>query len=276
MNHEIDKKLEDLRRYIASFDGIAVAFSGGVDSTFLLKVCHDVLGDRCIAITAQSESFPAREMEEAIAFCETENIRQILFRSGETELEQYVSNPKDRCYHCKHLLFSKMKQLAAEQGISVVAEGSNMDDLGDYRPGLRAIEELQVISPLRKAHLYKSEIRTLSKEMGLPTWGKQSFACLASRFVYGERITPEKLRMVGHAEEVLCEMGLAQYRVRIHGNMARIEVLPSDFECILREENKEKIIREFRKAGFTYVTMDLMGYRTGSMNEVLPDNVKHA
>ena len=126
-----------------------------------------------------------------------------------------------------------------------------------------------MISPLRKAHLYKSEIRTLSKEMGLPTWGKQSFACLASRFVYGERITPEKLRMVGHAEEVLCEMGLAQYRVRIHGNMARIEVLPSDFECILREENREKIIREFRKAGFTYVTMDLMGYRTGSMNEVL-------
>ena len=273
---EIDKKLEDLRRYIASFDGIAVAFSGGVDSTFLLKVCHDVLGDRCIAITAQSESFPAREMEEAIAFCEKENIRQILFRSGETELEQYVSNPKDRCYHCKHLLFSKMKQLATEQGISVVAEGSNMDDLGDYRPGLRAIEELQVISPLRKAHLYKSEIGTLSIEMGLPTWGKQSFACLASRFVYGERITPEKLRMVGHAEEVLCEMGLAQYRVRIHGNMARIEVLPSDFECILREENREKIIREFRKAGFTYVTMDLMGYRTGSMNEVLPDNVKHA
>ena len=266
---EIDKKLEDLRRYIASFDGIAVAFSGGVDSTFLIKVCHDVLGDRCIALTARSESFPESETEEAIAFCEKENIRQILFKSGETELEQYVSNPKDRCYHCKHLLFSKMKQLATEQGISVVAEGSNMDDLGDYRPGLRAIEELQVISPLRKAHLYKAEIRTLSKEMGLPTWGKQSFACLASRFVYGERITPEKLRMVGHAEEVLCEMGLAQYRVRIHGNMARIEVLPSDFECILREENRERIIREFRKAGFTYVTMDLMGYRTGSMNEVL-------
>ena len=269
MMREIDQKLEDLQRYIASFDGIAVAFSGGVDSTFLLKVCHDVLGDRCIAITAQSESFPAREMEEATAFCEKESIRQILFRSGETELEQYVSNPKDRCYHCKHLLFSKMQQIASEQGITAVAEGSNMDDLGDYRPGLRAIAELQVISPLREAQLYKSEIRELSKEMGLPTWSKQSFACLASRFVYGERITPEKLRMVGNAEEVLCDMGLAQYRVRIHGSMARIEVLPFDFECILREENRERIIREFRKAGFTYVTMDLMGYRTGSMNEVL-------
>ena len=269
MTREIDQKLEELKRYIASFDGIAVAFSGGVDSTFLLKVCHDVLGDRCIAITAQSESFPAREMDEAAAFCEKENIRQVLFRSGETELEQYVSNPKDRCYHCKHLLFSKMKQIASKQGVTAVAEGSNMDDLGDYRPGLRAIEELEVISPLREARLYKSEIRALSKEMGLPTWSKQSFACLASRFVYGERITPEKLRMVGHAEEVLCDMGLAQYRVRIHGSMARIEVLPSDFECILREENRERIIREFRKTGFTYVTMDLMGYRTGSMNEVL-------
>ena len=269
MIREIDRKLEDLKRYIASFDGIAVAFSGGVDSTFLLKVCHDVLGDRCIAITAQSESFPVREMEEAVAFCEKENIRQILFRPDETELEQYVSNPKDRCYYCKHLLFSKMKQIASEQGITAVAEGSNMDDLGDYRPGLRAIAELQVISPLREAQLYKSEIRELSKEMDLPTWSKQSFACLASRFVYGERITPEKLRMVGHAEEVLYELGLAQYRVRIHGSMARIEVLPADFECILREENREKIIREFRKAGFTYVTMDLMGYRTGSMNEVL-------
>ena len=158
MNNEIYKKLEDLKCYIASFEGIAVAFSGGVDSTFLLKVCHDVLGDRCIALTARSESFPEREMEEAIAFCEKENIRQILFRSGETELEQYASNPKDRCYHCKHLLFSKMKQLACEMGISAVAEGSNMDDLGDYRPGLRAIEELEVISPLREARLYKFEI----------------------------------------------------------------------------------------------------------------------
>ena len=172
MVRDIDQKLEDLKRYIDSFDGIAVAFSGGVDSTFLVKVCHDVLGDRCIAITAQSESFPEREMKEATAFCEKENIRQILFRSGETELEQYVSNPKDRCYHCKHLLFSKMKQIASEQGITAVAEGSNMDDLGDYRPGLRAIAELRVISPLREAQLYKSEIRELSKEMDLPTWSK--------------------------------------------------------------------------------------------------------
>lgn len=269
MEKELHEKLSNLKTILTAYGGIAVAFSGGVDSTFLLKVAHDVLGSRCVAITAGSASFPERETREARQFCEKENIRQLFFKSEEIQLEEYASNPKDRCYHCKHLLFSRMKEIAAAQGIEVVCEGSNMDDLGDYRPGLRAIEELHVRSPLREAHLYKSEIRQLSKEMGLPTWGKQSFACLASRFVYGERITPEKLHMVERAEETLRDMGLVQYRVRIHGNMARIEVFPSDFERIIDRENRERILREFRAAGFAYVAMDLQGYRTGSMNEVL-------
>lgn len=269
MTNTMYDKLNTLKSNLSVSDGLAVAFSGGVDSTFLLKVAHDVLGDRCVALTAKSAGFPERELQEAVDFCKKENIRQILFDSEELQLEEYVNNTKDRCYFCKRLIFSKMKELAAEQGISTIAEGSNMDDLGDYRPGLRAIAELCVMSPLREAGFYKSEIRALSKEMGLPTWGKQSLACLASRFVYGERITPERLHMVERAEEVLRDLGLTQYRVRIHGNMARIEVAPSNFACILSEENRGRILREFKAAGFTYVTMDLQGYRTGSMNEVL-------
>ena len=166
-------------------------------------------------------------------------------------------------------LFTKMLRAATDAGFAHLVEGSNMDDLGDYRPGLQAIKELAVLSPLRESDLYKAEIRALSKEMGLETWNKPSFACLASRFAYGERITPEKLHMVEQAEEVLRDIGLTQYRVRLHGNMARIEVLPKDFDCILQEENRQRILREFKAAGFTYITMDLQGYRTGSMNEVL-------
>ncbi|MCR4901874.1 MAG: ATP-dependent sacrificial sulfur transferase LarE, partial [Butyrivibrio sp.] len=247
----------------------AVAFSSGVDSTFLLKVAHDTLGEKCIAITGKSESFPSKERQEAEAFCQREGIKQIEFSSGEIYEESYAANPKNRCYICKHILFSRMLELARENGIENVAEGSNMDDLGDYRPGLQAIKELNILSPLRKVELTKAEIREYSKEMGLPTWSKPSFACLASRFVYGERITADKLKMVEQAELLLADIGLKQYRVRIHDKMARIEVYPDDIELLVKKEIRDRIVTSFKEYGFSYVTLDLQGYRTGSMNETI-------
>ncbi len=264
----IHEKLEDLRSYLHSLESVAVAFSSGVDSTFLLKVAHDTLGDKAIAITATSCSFPKREADEAADFCKANGIRQIIVKSEELEIPEFRHNPKNRCYLCKKELFSKIILLAKENGIAEVCEGSNMDDNGDYRPGLQAVAELGVKSPLRHCNLYKSEIRELSKEMNLPTWQKQSFACLSSRFVYGEEINEKKLKMVDKAEQFLLEKGFKQLRVRIHGeNLARIEVLPDEMEKLLLLHSE--IVENLKKIGFAYITMDLQGYRTGSMNEVI-------
>ena len=260
-------KLERLKTYLASLESVAVAFSSGVDSTFLLKVAHDVLGERAIAVTARSCSFPKRELEEAKAFCAAEGIRQIIIESDELSIEGYAENPVNRCYLCKHGLFEKVIAAARENGMKYVAEGSNMDDLGDYRPGLQAVSELAVKSPLREARLTKAEIRAYSAQLGLPTAEKPSFACLASRFPYGERITEEKLSMVDRAEQILIDLGFRQMRVRIHGTIARIEVEPGDFEKLLA--HREQITSSLKSYGFSYVTMDLQGYRTGSMNETL-------
>ena len=260
-------KYENLKEYLRSLGSVAVAFSSGVDSTFLLKTAHDVLGDKCLAITAMSCSFPKRELEEAKAFCEKEGIRHITVESEELEIEGFCQNPTNRCYICKKELFEKIWEIARKEGLNAVAEGSNMDDNGDYRPGLQAVAELQVKSPLRRVGLTKQEIRDYSHQLGLPTWDKQSFACLSSRFVYGEEITAQKLGMVDKAEQLLLDLGFHQLRVRIHGTIARIEVLPAEFEKLL--QNREQIVAEFKKYGFTYVTMDLQGYRMGSMNETL-------
>jgi uncharacterized protein len=264
-----DKKLDNLKTFLKDLGSVAIAFSSGVDSTFLLKVAHEVLGGRVIAVTARSCSFPARELEEAKAFCREEGIRHFICDSEELEIEGFSQNPPNRCYLCKRELFEKILAIAKEQGVEYVAEGSNMDDNDDYRPGLIAVKELNIKSPLREAELYKNEIRELSKKLGLPTWEKQSFACLSSRFVYGETITEEKLRMVDRAEQLLLDMGFHQIRVRIHDRLARIEVMPEEFEKLIEKETRQEIVSKFKSYGFLYVSMDLAGYRMGSMNDTL-------
>lgn len=242
-------KLDALKKYFVDLQNVVIAFSGGVDSTFLLKVAHDVLGDNVLAVTARSASFPLRELNEAKVFCQSEGIRHIVVDSEELDIDGFSHNPMNRCYLCKHELFEKMLVIAAQNNIQYVAEGSNLDDEGDYRPGLQAVAELHIKSPLREVGFTKQEIRECSRQLGLRTWNKQSFACLSSRFPYGEEITEKKLGMVDRAEQLLLDLGFHQLRVRIHGEMARIEVLPDEFEKLLIY--RERIVRAFRGMAFS-------------------------
>ena len=265
-------KLERLRERLRVIGGAVVAFSSGVDSTFLLRVAHEELGDRVVAATARSHSFPNRELDEATAFCRAEGVRHVVIDSEELDIPGFAENPPDRCYHCKKELFSKLLAFARDNGLAAVLEGSNIDDDGDYRPGRRAIRELGIVSPLHEAGLTKTEIRALSRKMGLPTSDKPSFACLASRFPYGERITVRGLERVEKAEQWLLDAGwgLTQLRVRSHGDLARIEVPPADVPRLAARA--AEIAAAFNDLGFAYVALDLLGYRTGSMNEILPGN----
>lgn len=265
------EKLMRLKSILESYGSVAIAFSGGVDSTFLLAVASNFMKESTMAITAASQVFPQREHDEAETFCRENNILQKVLHFDELSVEGFSENPKNRCYICKRALFGKIKELAFENGMQEVAEASNLDDNGDYRPGLTAVKELGIKSPLREAGFTKAEIRKLSKLMGLCTWDKPSFACLASRFPYGEIITQEKLSMVERAEQLLLDMGFRQMRVRIHGSLARIEVLEEDFAQIMQPDTRRLIYEQFRSFGFSYISVDLLGYRTGSMNEGLSE-----
>lgn len=265
------KKYDELKKYLQSLGSAAIAFSGGVDSTFLLFAAHEALGENTAAVTVASRSFPARETEEAARFCTAHGIRSITVRSDELSIDGIRSNPKNRCYLCKKEIFRQIKKAAADAGMQEVTEGSNLDDNGDYRPGLAAVAELGVKSPLRHIGFTKAEIRELSHYLCLPTWNKPSYACLMSRFPYGEEITEEKLAMVDTAEQLLLDIGFSQMRVRIHGTIARIELLPTEFERMMQDDIRLKVYAALKEAGFSYVTLDLLGYRTGSMNETLTD-----
>ena len=247
-----------------------VAFSGGVDSSLLLRVAFDTLGPKnVLAVTALSPLYPERELATAKKVAEGMGVRHLLIESNEVEIEGFCANPPNRCYYCKRELFGKLLDLAKGEGIFFVVEGSTLDDERDHRPGRQAVNELGVRSPLQEALLAKEDVRELSKMLGLPTWDKPSFACLASRFPYGGEITPEGLRRVDEAERFLIAMGFKQVRVRHYDNLARIEVLKDELKRLMDQDVREKVVAQLKKIGYTYVTLDLEGFRSGSMNEVL-------
>ncbi len=269
LSKELQEKLNTLKEYIKNLGSLAVGFSSGVDSTFLLTVAHEVLGDKAIAVTTIFAAIPEHEQKEAKEFCKERGIRHFICEVDPFKIEEFRKNVPDRCYFCKRNIFTEIKKIADENGIEYLAEGSNMDDLGDYRPGLRAVEELGIKSPLRAANLYKSDIREISKVMGLPTWSKPAYACLASRFVYGEEITEEKLHMIESAEQFLIELGFYEERVRMHGNIARIEVPAKDITRLASDDIREAVYKRFKEIGFLYVTLDMHGYKLGSMNATI-------
>ncbi len=267
----LNEKYRQLQLQLHSYGSVAVAFSGGVDSTFLLKVACDTLGaDQVLALTATSPTYPAFEFEQSQLLAEQIGVKQLAFESNELEIPGFAENPPRRCYHCKHELFSLFLHQAKKLGYRQVLDGSNLDDLGDYRPGRDAVTELKIASPLLDAQLGKAEIRLLSKQLGLPTWDKQPFACLSSRFPYGTQITAERLKRIDRCENWLRLQGFGNYRVRFHEQIARIEVATDDLDRLLDKSLRQQLVAEFKAAGFTYVTLDLQGYRTGSMNETLP------
>ncbi len=272
---QLDSKFEKLKDLLSKLDSVVVAFSGGVDSTFLLQVARDVLGaKRVIALTATSPTYPSYEFNESVRLAKELGVQQIVVDSNELLIPGFADNPPLRCYHCKKELFEICINKAKELGYAEVLDGSNLDDLDDYRPGRQAATELQIRSPLLEAGLTKEDIRALSRRSGLSTAEKQPFACLASRFPYGTRITAERLQQIDHCETFMRENDFHTFRVRYHGETARIEVTLDELSRIIDDKVRVQLLAEFKAAGFTYVALDLQGYRTGSMNEgaALEDN----
>ena len=271
---EWNEKYRSLCDNLRAFGKLAAAFSGGVDSTLLLRAAADALGaENVLAVNAVAVNFPAWESDEAAGYCRALGVRRVTVQFHPLEVPGFRDNPPERCYLCKRALFAALIRAAGEQGFQTLAEGSNLDDLSDFRPGLTAIAELGVRSPLRDAGLSKQDVRALSHALGLPTWRKPSNACLATRFPYGEQITEEKLRTVDRAEEFLRARGFSQVRVRVHGSVARIEVPPQEIEKFLDEGVRLRVTEACRRFGFTHVSLDLTGYQTGSMNADLPREV---
>ncbi|UCG66523.1 MAG: ATP-dependent sacrificial sulfur transferase LarE [Deltaproteobacteria bacterium] len=269
-----NKKFQNLKKILSEMDSVLVAYSGGVDSTLVLRVAKEVLGSRVLAITAESSVYPSEEVEQAKALAENLGVKHKIIETQELSNPKFFNNPKDRCYWCKRELFGELASIAGENDLKYVLDGTNFDDLNDFRPGMEAAHEFGVRSPLREAMLTKEDIRSLSKRLGLSIWSKPSFACLASRFPYGMMITQESLLKVDKAERFLRELGLSQVRVRHHDTIARIEVLKNEIPKLLEEKPRLQLLSYLKKLGYSYVSVDLEGYRTGSMNEVLTGDDK--
>jgi uncharacterized protein len=268
----MEEKLKNLKAYLTNYKSAVIAFSGGVDSTFLARIAKDVYGDNLLLITATSSTYPFYELEEAKSLALLLGIKHKIIVSEEIDIPGYADNPPDRCYYCKSELFGKIKYIANKEGYEVIFDGSNADDLKDFRPGMKAKQEKGVISPLAEIGFTKSDIRHFSKELNLPTATKQSYACLASRFPYGEKITKIKLDRLGIAEFEVRKLGFTQFRIRSHENLARFEFIPSEMDKAWGIKSQLEDI--CKKSGFSYITIDLTGYRTGSMNEVLSESDK--
>jgi len=269
-------KYEKLQSILREMGSVTIGYSGGVDSTMLLKVAVDVLGSKVVAMIGRSETYPTREFEEAVAHAEAMGARYMVVTTEETDVVKFKENPPDRCYFCKTELFGKLESIAQKEGLVWIADGTITDDVGDFRPGMRAKAERNVRSPLLEAGLSKAEVREISRHLNLPTWDKPAFACLSSRFPYGMKITKENLTKIDHAETLLRDLGFRFVRVRFHDDRtARIEVGTQEIPRLLDGELRGRIVTHMKQLGFTYITLDLQGYRTGSMNEVLTVELKN-